>query len=114
MVNTFPALGLSNYGMAWDAWSPGGPHLWLWSQNGSPAQLLASQVNPATGALTGVSFSGVGVSGEMAGGAGISVEVPGHVDRVCFLGVVQGTPDRISVFDLDHVIPVELSSFTIE
>jgi len=78
IINAFPPVGLSTYGMAWDSWSAGGPFLWLWSQDGPDPLLMASQVNPTTGALTGVLFLGVGVAGEMAGGAAITDQlVPG-------------------------------------
>ncbi len=98
IINSFPAVGLSTYGMAWDAWSAGGPFLWLWSQDGPDPLLMASQVNPTTGALTGVSFLGSGVAGEMAGGAAISNQVvPG---KAVFLGMNQGVSDRLGVYEL--------------
>ena len=98
IINSFPAVGLSTYGMAWDSWSAGGPFLWLWSQDGPDPLLTASQVNPTTGALTGVSFLGSGVVGEMAGGAAISDQiVPG---KVVFLGMNQGVSDRLGVYEL--------------
>ena len=97
-IGTCPAVGLSTYGMAWDTWSTGGPFLWLWSQDGPDPLLTASQLNPATCALTGVSFLGVGVVGEMAGGAAISDQiVPG---QVVFLGMNQGVSDRAGIYDL--------------
>ena len=99
IINTLPAVGLSTYGMAWDSWSDGGPYLWLWSQDGPDPLLMASQVNPTTGALTGVSFLGSGVVGEMAGGAAVSGDlVPGSA---VFLGLTQGVSDRVGVYDLD-------------
>lgn len=98
VINTLPAVGLSTYGLAWDAYSPGGPYLWAWSQDGPDPMLMASQINPVTGALTGVSFLGAGVAGEMAGGAAISDSlVPG---KLVFLGLTQGNSDRVGVYDM--------------
>ena len=114
IIHTFAAIGLSTYGFAWDSWSPGGPYLWAYSQDGGDPALLASQINPATGTLTGVSFLGTGAAGEMAGGAATSVEIPGQTNRVCLVTMTQGVTDAVVVYDLDFVIPVELSSFTIE
>ena len=102
LINSFTPVGLSTYGMAWDVWSPGGPFLWLWSQDGPDPLLTASQVDPATGALTGVSFLGTGFAGEMSGGATISDQaVPG---QVVFLGMNQGVPDRIGAYDLGVIV----------
>lgn len=114
IIHNFSPVGLSTYGFAWDQWSPGGPFLWAYSQDGSDPLLMASQINPATGQLTGVSFLGVGAAGDMAGGADPSVEIPGQINRVCLVTMTQGGTDAIVVYDLDFVIPVELSSFTIE
>jgi uncharacterized repeat protein (TIGR01451 family) len=101
IVHSFAPVGLSTYGMAWDDWSTGGPFLWLWSQDGPDPLLLASQVDPTTGLLTGVSFLGNGVSGEMSGGATISDQiVPG---LVVFVGMNQGLTDRIGVYDMGIV-----------
>ena len=72
VVTTLPANGLANYGFAWDAVSPGGPFLWTWSQDG-PTLLHAAQLNPATGAPTGVSFDGQTIATtDIAGGADIT------------------------------------------
>ncbi len=98
IINSFAAVGLSTYGMAWDTASAGGPFLWLWSQDGPDPLLTASQLDPTSGLLTGVSFLGSGVAGEMAGGAAISDSlVPG---TVVFLGLNQGVSDRIGVYEL--------------
>jgi uncharacterized repeat protein (TIGR01451 family) len=103
VINSFPPIGLSTYGMAWDVFSPGGPFLWTWSQDGGDPALLATQINPATGVPTGVSFLGSGFSGEMAGGATITDEiVPG---QPTFVGMNQGTPDRVGVYDLAGAVP---------
>lgn len=113
-IHSFAPVGLSTYGLAWDPWSPGGPYLWAWSQDGTDPLLLASQINPTTGALTGISFSGVGLAGEMAGGAGITIDIPSQANRVCLVTMSQASSDTIVVYDLNFVVPVELSSFTIE
>lgn len=114
VIHAFSPVGLSTYGFAWDGWSPGGPYLWSWSQDGGDPALLASQINPATGALTGASFAGTGLSGDMAGGAGTSIEIPGHLNRVCLVTMNQAGSDTIVVYDLNHVVPVELTAFTVE
>ncbi|MBN1657754.1 MAG: carboxypeptidase regulatory-like domain-containing protein, partial [Anaerolineae bacterium] len=58
IVNQYPNT-LAIYGAAWDMYSPGGPYLWVWSQDAAEATLvLATQIDPATGLPTGVSFVG--------------------------------------------------------
>ena len=62
---------LNIYGLAWDNVSPGGPFLWTFSQDGTPA-ILISQFNPTTGSYTGVTFYAIdhtGDNNDLAGGA---------------------------------------------
>jgi hypothetical protein len=69
-INSF-ANTLSIYGMAWDNASPDGPWLWAFSQDGTPATMV-SQIDPATGQPTGVSFFAQDLDGagdDLAGGA---------------------------------------------
>jgi len=108
VVNSFPAVGLSTYGMAWDAYSPGGPYLWLWSQDGTPLD-QASQLDPTTGALTGVSFAGYNDPSwvdNLAGGATISPDViPG---QLVFIGLHQADSDMIIGYDMDVVMDLDI------
>jgi hypothetical protein len=69
-IHSFPNT-LNAYGMAWDAVSPGGPWLWVYSQDGIPATRI-SQFDPRIGDYTGVSFYAVdhnGGAADLAGGA---------------------------------------------
>lgn len=104
VVNSF-TNALATYGAAWDTWSPGGPFLWLWSQDGpAPNQMaLATQIDPGTGDPTGVSFLGSAIGGSsddnLAGGATINPDiVPG---MLVFAGLHQAPSDTIVGYDLD-------------
>jgi len=59
----------NTYGMAWDTITVGGPWLWVFSQDGTPA-CQASQFNPRTGVYTGVAYQLM--MGNIAGGASFS------------------------------------------
>ena len=98
VINTFPN-SLTVYGAAWDVLSRGGPYLWVWSQDGTPA-VLATRIDPTNGQQTGVAFQGSSVSGDdAAGGATITPDlVPG---RLALVGLHQATPDNVVVYDLD-------------
>ena len=99
VLNTF-SNSLNIYGLAWDKWSPGGPYLWAWSQDGSTTH-LATQIDPSTGTLTGVSFEGVSIgTGGSAGGATIS-PIGG---QLVFVGMHQTSPDTIAGYDLDLLV----------
>jgi len=113
IVNSFTPVGRSTYGMAWDYFSVGGPYLWLWSQDGPGPYLMASQVDPTTGLLTGVSFLGHGSAGEAAGGAAISDQI--ITDKVVFAGLNQGVTDRIGLYDLNILcLPDNLSWLSVD
>ncbi|MGA9115306.1 MAG: S8 family serine peptidase [Bacteroidota bacterium] len=95
---------LAVYGLAWDRWSPGGPFLWMWSQDGPVGgqKLTATRMNPLTGQPTGVSFLGRNYAAlpdtDIAGGAAISDEI--DLTRPVFLGLHQSSPDRVVGYDL--------------
>ena len=59
----------NTYGMAWDTITVGGPWLWVYSQDGTPA-CQASQFNPRTRVYTGVAYQLT--MGNIAGGASFS------------------------------------------
>jgi len=100
IINTYPNT-LSIYGMAWDSWSPGGPYLWAWSQDGTPP-VLATQIDPTTGALTGVAFTGSTLPGlNIAGGATISPDI--IPDSLVFVGMHQADSNIIVGYDMDVV-----------
>jgi hypothetical protein len=100
VVKSCQAVGLSTYGMAWDAVTAGGPRLWLWSQDGEPLA-KASQFNPRTCALTGVSFAGKAIgtpTNNLAAGAAFSLDlVPG---KAVLLGMHQASPDALVGYDV--------------
>jgi hypothetical protein len=111
VINTF-SNALSAYGMAWDRWSSGGPYLWVWSQDGSP-QVLATQIDPATGTATGVSFVGADPPGGMAGGADvIGGDHPDYPGMAIFAGLHQATPDTVVGYDLDAVASTDVPWLT--
>jgi hypothetical protein len=93
IINQYPnPASLSIYGLAWDDRSPGGPWLWVWSQNGNPeCRCLCSQFNPRTGTFTGLAFNGVVPPGGIAGGACFA-----RIDNTnVFVGLHQAEPDTI-------------------
>jgi uncharacterized repeat protein (TIGR01451 family) len=105
VINTF-ANTLAIYGMAWDMYSDGGPYLWVWSQDGTPA-VLATQIDPATGTATGVSFVGYdgGWTDNIAGGATIvNGDHPDYPGMLLFVGLHQADSDMIIGYDLDAVV----------
>jgi len=89
----------SVYGMSFDAVSPGGPWLWVFSQNGSGLQI--SQFDPINGVYTGVTYSGYG-SG-IAGGACFIEYWEG---KGVFVGLNQADPEYIydSIFGMEMCI----------
>jgi hypothetical protein len=103
VINSF-SNSLAVYGAAWDVWSPGGPYLWVWSQDGTPG-VLATQIDPVTGVPTGIAFVGTDTSGsDIAGGATIiNGDHPDFGGMVIFAGLHQATPDVIVGYDLEAV-----------
>ncbi len=108
VVNTF-ANSLAVYGAAWDEYSSGGPYLWVWSQDGTPA-VLATQIDPASGAQTGVSFVGSSTDGtDAAGGATIiNGDYPGYTGKLVFLGMHQAGNDIAVGYDMDMYVDFEV------
>ncbi|MBN1484140.1 MAG: carboxypeptidase regulatory-like domain-containing protein, partial [Chloroflexia bacterium] len=102
IVNQYPNT-LSAYGMIWDMYSDGGPFLWVWSQDGTPAA-QATQIDPTTGNPTGVTFQGIdpGWVDNMAGGAtAINGDYPGFEGMLIFAGMHQADSDTVVGYDLD-------------
>ena len=99
IINSFTNI-LGIYGLGWDASTPGGPYLWAWSQNGMPSA-TATQIDPATGTPTGVSFLGSSVnadSSDLAAGADVDSEVePG---KVVLVGMHQADSDTLIGYEL--------------
>jgi hypothetical protein len=90
------------YGMAWDDFCPGGPFLWVYSQDGTPARLV-SQFSPATGTFTGVTYTGFGpTAGGMAGGAAFYVSGTMGI----FVGLTQDSPDTVFGMEICNITAV--------
>jgi MAM domain-containing protein meprin/A5/mu/flagellar hook capping protein FlgD/HYDIN/CFA65/VesB family protein/BACON domain-containing protein len=109
-LSTIPAAthgGANMYGSAYDDYSPGGPYLWLFDQNGATTttqtpQLLIQLSLPA-GTPTGVQYDILndfvpGTAVTLAGGLFIA---EGIVQGKATLGgLAQGTPDLIFCYEL--------------
>lgn len=112
VINMYPnpitTASTEIYGLAWDSWSPDGPFLWAWSDTpGNNGGVLATQIDPATGMETGVSFSANALDGA-AGGATISPDiVPG---RLSFAGMQQVGDDTVVVYELSRVLGLGCTS----
>lgn len=76
------------YGLAWDDVSPGGPWLWTFAQEGSPAATVY-QFDPVAGVYTGVSFSSTGI----AAGSCFTTELEPPYGVLVALN--QGSPDML-------------------
>ena len=93
---------LAAYGLAWDSWSPGGPFLWMWSQDGPAGgpYCLASQFDPRTGTRTGKQFLGVNFRSDsltdIAGGATIVAGL--ETNTVALVALHQSTLDKVVVY----------------
>lgn len=105
VIGSFPnTLGI--YGLGWDIWSAGGPYLWAFSQDGDPevSQVTATQIDPATGAQTGVSFQGTILDfddADLAGGVDVA---PDLVDgKLVLVGMHQSTSDTIVGYELANI-----------
>lgn len=109
VVRSCPAAGKSTFGMAWDADSPGGPYLWLWSQDMTPP-VLASRYNPRTCRMTGLQFIGVdldpGGTNNVAGGATISNALV--TGRLVLVALHQANPDTVVAYDLGPLLNVRV------
>jgi len=110
VINTF-TNDLAIYGLAFDDFSPGGPYLWTYSQDGvDPILVQISQFDIAAGDYTGVIYEGVYEESGMAGGACFYVEE----ETAVFAGLTQGTPlDLIFGMDVtasdDPELEIEIS-----
>lgn len=91
------------YGMAWDTRTAGGPWLWTFSQDGTPAQTI-HQFNPRTGVYTGVDYVIPGASGSIAGGACFTEDWHPYGKYGLFL-LLQTAP-------WDSVVAVELGDYS--
>jgi hypothetical protein len=96
VVNSYPGIGSSIYGLAWDDVSPGGPFLWAWTANNP---LKAIQIDPATGLVTGLEFTGDSVPGGIGGG-GAAITADLNPGRLVLLGMHQATDDTVIGYDL--------------
>jgi uncharacterized repeat protein (TIGR01451 family) len=96
IINSFPSIGSSIYGLAWDDVSPGGPFLWAWTANNPPQ---AIQIDPSTGLTTGVSFIGDSIAGG-TGGGGAAITADLYPDRLVLIGMHQATVDTLVGYDL--------------
>ncbi|TKJ40725.1 hypothetical protein CEE37_07110 [candidate division LCP-89 bacterium B3_LCP] len=89
-------------GLAWHPEDEDGMKLYIFSQDGTPAGLRVSKVNPDNGEPLFVTDL-IGASGEIAGGATISGSI--DPDRWCFVGMIQGVSDRVQYISLNAYAP---------
>jgi len=97
VVHSYPN-SLQAYGMAWDAVSPGGPWLWVFSQDGPGPAATFSQFDPRLGVYTGVSFIGAGEAADLAGGACFTDRW--NPSYGILVGLTQGTSDQIVGYEV--------------
>lgn len=102
-LSVIPAAthGTVVYGGAIDNVSPGGPFLWIHDQTGAaPSRDFVTQLNPATGAQTGVKYdftsdgNANGATDVLAGGLAITDELDGH-NGYALVGMCQCTPSNL-------------------
>ena len=110
VFNTFPNT-LSVYGLAYDDVTPGGPYLWVFSQDGvDPILVQISQFDIAAGDYTGVTYEGYYDESGMAGGACFVEDWDG---APAFIGCTQGTPiDVVFVMDVAAAAEIEIGDIT--
>ncbi len=87
------------YGLAWDDISEGGPWLWVFSQDGTPATEI-SQFDPATGSYTGVSFYAIDNTGSDAIAGGICFTTDWDPSLGIVACVMQDTPDMAAGYEI--------------
>lgn len=105
---TYPNT-LSLYGLAFDDVTPGGPYLWAYSQDGTPAVQI-SQFDIAAGTYTGVTYEGVyNDAGDMAGGACFIEDWGG---TPIFVGLTQNTPDLIFGMEVGAAAQIEIGDIS--
>ncbi len=103
-LRTLPYANLNsagNIGAAYDNFSPGGPYIWLSSQDNGQ---LISQISLATGLPTGIQHDitsdiGTGLSG------GIFISTGIINGKATIGGILQGYPDRLYGYQLCDVAP---------
>ncbi|MCK4234141.1 carboxypeptidase regulatory-like domain-containing protein, partial [candidate division WOR-3 bacterium] len=86
IINTF-SNSYDIYGLAWDDISPGGPWLWVYTQD----LYFARQFDPQTGTYTGLVYEGYASGEAVAGGAAFALQD----GKAVFIGLTQGSPDLI-------------------
>jgi len=95
-----PVAGI--YGMAWDIWSDGGPYLWAFAQAGTPSDVEVVQIDPTTGIVTGLGFTGDITDAPGAGGCEFIPDAFVAGSAV-FAGMHQETLDAIYFYDMELV-----------
>jgi hypothetical protein len=100
IINTY-ANTKSVYGMAWDALTPGGPWLWVHSQDGTPGMEI-SKFDPVNGVYTSESWQSDLIDGNttgIAGGACFTNEWSAPLPTIFVVG--QGSPvDFVYGYDM--------------
>lgn len=89
-------------GLAWHEQDADSAALYIFSQDGSPALLRVSKMNPDEGEIIYVTDL-IAAAGEKAGGATIAGDI--DPDRWCFVGMIQGLSDRVQYVSLDAYAP---------
>jgi immune inhibitor A len=115
---SYSSLGsATNYSIAFDNVSAGGPYLWFWGQgNGGGTPQVLVQVSVATGLPTGVTHdvaidAGQGVSTPLAGGMFFTTGIV--VGKATLGGLLQGAPNRLFGYEIaDAPLPIQLATFT--
>jgi hypothetical protein len=101
---TIPLGGIA--GIAYDYWSPGGPFIWAWSQQGGQgAPQYVYQINAVTGTFTGVQRDiKADIGGSEMGVAGGLFITDKLLNGIVVLGgLYQGDPDRLFGYEI-HVL----------
>jgi hypothetical protein len=103
VLNTIPNPGLTSmYGFAYDAYSAGGPFLWIFDQVDGTQQMI-NQLDIATGQLTGVTHD-VNLELQNAGMAGgLFITTDFIAGKLTIGGLSQANPDIIFCYELGDV-----------
>ena len=109
-------------GLAWDNWSPGGPYLWAWVNQGSAvgSKCRAIMLDPATCTPAGESFTGVSMSsnpGFLDEPLGAAITPGWQEGKLVFFGLQNSyyigngdtipNADQVVIYDLDMPVPPE-------
>jgi hypothetical protein len=96
--------GLNNIvGLAHDNFSPGGPYLWAFSQEGVPSNAVISQLQLPQGNYTGTQHDAslnLTGSNQLAGGLCIVPSFP-PLNHALLTGVIQNPGDRLFAYELN-------------